>query len=556
MIIILPIGHDELSVSRLPFATFVLIAICIVAFLVGSSVLDEDLERDANALAKVRGYYLAHDYLEVSEATLAAMPALDRELYRHRQQWLEWHAESPEEAAELVATTPATHERPGVVSMLDSTGEVVQVATDESQRSTTELDEEALISIKAEFLGRVIELDPERSYEEQQVLDELSEAYELSERSSTAKRFAFVPADWSPIGLVTHIFLHGGLFHLLFNMIFLWIVAAKLEDIWGRPLFVAVFVVLGVIAALVHGATHPNSTVPMIGASGAVAGLMGAYLIRLGRNKIKFVYAYILFRPKYGSFDAPAFLMFPLWFFGELASALFFDIGAVAYWAHVGGFVAGIALALIFKLTDFERQVLGREPEIRVDPDSTPLVAFQRLPEPAPRPEQETAPAEPATSGTRRLVVRECTIAALDGAGLTCASSDGASIVLGRDDVAAVAAARIDHIGGPIAVEWFTSGTLPEEQAVLLVLLGRPSADRVGVALPGYLIDGAKLRYNKFLQAPLPTPRENFFALVEMMARLFPTARFLGDRAAIAANQLPGFADLEDFASRLRAIHD
>jgi membrane associated rhomboid family serine protease len=536
MIILIPIGHDELEVSRLPFATFALMAICIVVFAVSISALDESLEDEERALARVRGFYQGHPYLELDPDTLGDLPAGDQGLYELRQEWLEWYAESPDEAAELLEGTPITH-REGVVTVLDDSGEVVQVPEGEPAR--VRLDEETLLSMKAELIGQVSRLDSELRYEEQQTLDELCERYESIRDSSVARRFAYVPADPSAIGLVTHIFLHGGVLHLVFNLVFLWIAAVKLEDLWGRPLFVGAFVVFGVIAALVHGLLHSGSSVPMVGASGAVAGLMGAFLVRLARTEIKFVYAYWIFRPGAGSFQAPAYVMLPLWFAGELTNALFFDIGFVAYWAHVGGFVAGVATALAFRLTDFERRVLKREPDIVVDVDTSPLVAFQ----------------QPTTDGVKSdlrpesLEIEEAAIERLDAERLLMSNEQGAPIELRRDDVTVLAAAQVMRIGGPAADAWFAPGKSPPEPAVLLVLMCRPRGP--GARAAGYVIDGAKLRYNRFMANPLPLPRDSFFALLKQLFALFPGARFAGDRVSLAAGELPQFATLDELAARL-----
>jgi len=540
MIILLPIGHEQLTLSKLPFATFVLMGICVVATVIAGAVMYDEDSDDLAALSELRAYYNGHDYLELDPEITADLPQRERELYQHRQKWLAWLAEEPEAAAEFVESIPVEDRRNPTNKMLDMTGDLVDVELGEGD--PRELDEAQLDSLKADFLERSAAVDPESRYEQQLRIDELAARYASAARSSPARRFAYVPASPSPIGLVTHIFIHAGVVHLVLNLVFLWVVATKLEDIWGRPLFVAAFVVCGVIGALSHGLANAERLVPMIGASGAVAGLMGAYMIRLGRTKIRFVYFYFIFRPRAGSFDAPAFLMFPLWFFGELVYALFFDIGMIAYWAHVGGFVAGVALALVFKLTDFERRVLGREPELAEDPDVAPLVAFQQpsVPEATPNPDRGPS-----------LVLSNVTIDSLTEDRLTCTSHAGGSIELERGEIKLVAAAQVSQVAGPLAERWLGETGPRSGTTVLLVLLPQGALRSPGATIAGYVVDVSKLRYNHLFDRPLATPRDNFFALLKRVIALFPSARFAGDRERLAAGELPTCLDLAELEERL-----
>jgi membrane associated rhomboid family serine protease len=540
MIILLPIGHEQLILSKLPFATFVLMALCIVATAVAGLVMwDEDAD-DLGALLELRAYYHGHDYLDLGPEVVEDLPPRERELYEHRQEWLAWLAEAPDEAAEFVDSIPPEQRRKPAIPMLDSTGEIVEIEL--GGETSGELDQPRLDALKADFLARAAAVDPETRYEQQLVLDDLAARYASAARSSPARRFAYVPASPSPIGLVTHIFIHAGVIHLVLNLVFLWVVATKLEDLWGRPLFVAAFVVLGVIGALAHGLAHSDSVVPTVGASGSVAGLMGAYVIRLGRTKIRFVYFYFIFRPRAGHFDAPAFLMFPLWFGGELMSALFFDFGTVAYWSHVGGFVAGVVLAMAFKLTDFERRVLGREPEVEQDPDAAPLVAFQRPTSPEPTP-------EPARS--QSLVLREASIESLGKDRLTCSSEAGGSFELERGQVAVVAAAQVGQIAGPLAERWLGATEPRTGTTVLLVLLVARDPGSPDAPVAGYVVDASRLRYNRLFDRPRATPRDNFFSLLKQVIALFPNARFAGDREQLAAGGLPTYLDLPELEARL-----
>jgi len=157
-------------------------------------------------------------------------------------------------------------------------------------------------------------------------------------------------------------FLHGGILHILFNMFFLYLSACNIEDLWGRIIFPVFYLLGGVVASLIHGMASPESHTPCIGASGAVAAVMGAFMIRLYKTKIYFFYAFIFFpKSKHGTFHAPAYLMLPLWLIQQLLGALESAgmEGGVAFWAHIGGFVFGAMVATLIKVTGFEENVIA-----------------------------------------------------------------------------------------------------------------------------------------------------------------------------------------------------
>ena len=144
----------------------------------------------------------------------------------------------------------------------------------------------------------------------------------------------------SPTGsMFTAMFLHGGFLHLAGNMIYLWIFGDNVEDRVGRGRFVAFYLICGAIAALTQALPDTRSTVPMIGASGAVSGVLGGYLVLYPRANVLVAMPFLLAR-------VPAILMLGLWFAGQLARSLLAEPGAagVAFTAHVGGFVGGAVL--------------------------------------------------------------------------------------------------------------------------------------------------------------------------------------------------------------------
>lgn len=158
-------------------------------------------------------------------------------------------------------------------------------------------------------------------------------------------RFALIPARPSPMSFVTSMFLHGGLWHLLGNMLFLWIFGDNLEDEMGHVGFALFYLFCGVAAGIAQVALSPGSTIPTVGASGAIAGVMGGYLLLFPKARIDILVIIVIF---IRIFTVPAWTMLALWFGLQLVGAAGSDptSGGVAYWAHAGGFAIG-ALATV-----------------------------------------------------------------------------------------------------------------------------------------------------------------------------------------------------------------
>ena len=146
-------------------------------------------------------------------------------------------------------------------------------------------------------------------------------------------------------GLVTHMFLHAGPLHIAGNMLFLWIFGDNLEDQMGHLGFLVFYLLCGLAAAGAQIGANPAEGIPMVGASGAVAGVMGGYLLFFPRARVDVV-AIIIILIKV--FTIPAWVMLAVWFGLQLFSGYAMHGGeaGVAYWAHAGGFVAGMVLAL------------------------------------------------------------------------------------------------------------------------------------------------------------------------------------------------------------------
>jgi membrane associated rhomboid family serine protease len=152
--------------------------------------------------------------------------------------------------------------------------------------------------------------------------------------------------------LLASMFLHGSWMHLLGNMWFLWLFGNNIEDSMTRPRFVAFYLLTGLAAALAQVAANPQSEVPMVGASGAISGVMGAYLVLFPRARI---YTMIPLGFILQSIALPAWAMLIYWAFLQVAggiTSIGAEGGGVAFWAHLGGFAAGVVLVKLFVRPD------------------------------------------------------------------------------------------------------------------------------------------------------------------------------------------------------------
>jgi membrane associated rhomboid family serine protease len=177
---------------------------------------------------------------------------------------------------------------------------------------------------------------------------------ELAGGDDFVRQWSVIPADivagkhW--VTLLTAMFMHAGWLHIIGNMVFLWAFGPEIEDAMGRPRYLAFYLLSGLVASVAQIAAMRDSTVPNLGASGAIAGVMGAFLITYPRDRIRTV---LLFGFFYRVTVIPAAVLIGLWFvtqlFSQLGSMADVQSGGVAYLAHVGGFVFGAATARIFE---------------------------------------------------------------------------------------------------------------------------------------------------------------------------------------------------------------
>jgi membrane associated rhomboid family serine protease len=156
---------------------------------------------------------------------------------------------------------------------------------------------------------------------------------------------------WGLVTLGTSMFLHGGWLHLIGNMLFLWVFGRNVEDLIGGPRFLAFYILGGLAAGIVHVIVNAYSRQPTIGASGAIAAVMGAYLVKFPRSRIVtliFIFFFVT------TAEIPAFVILLYWFaiqfisgVGSLASTDYTG-GGIAWFAHIGGFLVGMALIRVF----------------------------------------------------------------------------------------------------------------------------------------------------------------------------------------------------------------
>ena len=172
--------------------------------------------------------------------------------------------------------------------------------------------------------------------------------------------YGLVPAAFSWMNVFTSMFLHGGFLHVAGNMLYLWIFGDNVEDRMGHGRFLVFYLLCGVAAALAQTITMPDSVVPMVGASGAIAGVMGAYFVLYPRSRIVTLLPFFFF---FQVIEVPAILFLGIWFVMQFLSGVGSIVstigrggtGGIAFWAHVAGFVAGITGVALFRRPERQR---------------------------------------------------------------------------------------------------------------------------------------------------------------------------------------------------------
>jgi predicted Zn finger-like uncharacterized protein len=315
MIIILPVGHEKMEAQRFPYVTLGIIILNVFIFVtthygIAPKSQGELYYRESDLI----GYYMEHPNLDFPEETF-------RKLSPNNQEFLQ---KSIEELRTIHEATSGWIDESMVD--LDEDGELEEMTAEEIKQA------------------------------EQEEMNELIREFEKAYNNAFYMKYGYVPSKGGILPLITSMFLHGGIMHLLGNMLFLWLSGCNIEDVWGRILYPVFYVIGGVAAALIHGLVHSDSSIPAFGASGAIAAIMGAFLIRMAATKIHFLYLiWYGFAVWRGRFSSPAYIMLPLWLLQQLWGA-FLSGGSsgVGFFAHIGGFVFGVAIAVLIKVTEFE----------------------------------------------------------------------------------------------------------------------------------------------------------------------------------------------------------
>jgi membrane associated rhomboid family serine protease len=316
--VIIPLSHEHHHGRRWPYITLAIILLNTLVFVATHNTLDAEFERTGQLQSQTLRLAAAHPDAPLSESQQKLVENFQRS--------------QPQVWDKLAAGHPAPEDLWEVGMRRADPDEVRQEAAD---------------------LGHQ--------------LDE-------SQRQARLSRFAFYPSHLTLLSYITANFLHGGWLHLIFNMWFLWLAGAVLEDVWGRPLYAGFYLLSGMAALAVHALTHPGSGAPVIGASGAIAALMGAFLVRFPKAKIQLGFFYWLIRPKLLRFSWPAYAVLPLWFVEQFVeAAIGGSASGVAYWAHIGGFVFGAALATALSYSGIEHK-MDRAIEAKVGWSAAPRI--------------------------------------------------------------------------------------------------------------------------------------------------------------------------------------
>ena len=325
---LVPIGHEEDEVRRLPWVSIVILVSCILVYYLTGLEEDRAEEIADERLSEVVGFYFEHPYLE-----------LDEELADEVGWWMMGYA--LEQGFALDADADFSEFEP-------------------------DFDDEDVGTLQKE--------------QEQKELARLMSDWRQARDDVPLYKWGLVPSNWQIGDLFASMFMHVGLFHLIGNLLFLWLSGPPLEDVWGRPFFAAFYLLAGALAGLLWVARYASSDIPMIGASGAVAGLMGAFMVRFWAVKIRMFYFFFIgFRFYTGTFSSPAWVMLGLWFGSELFWAVAFDdvaadYGGVANLVHVGGFAFGAGTAAVLRHLKTEEKVFRPKIDTKLDEEENTAV--------------------------------------------------------------------------------------------------------------------------------------------------------------------------------------
>jgi membrane associated rhomboid family serine protease len=318
---IIPVGHENLRGRRWPWVTTIIILLCALFFLITISPMEEQLVRMTQA-----EYHIV--LLSAAFPDAPITPAASKIVRAFKAEHMDFYQEM------------GSPDRNRFVDEWDK-----KIHGEDYSASDANAEMTALCSQLAQ-----------------------------AQANSIAWRYAFHSVDPSARSYITATFLHGGWLHIIFNMWFLWLAGTILEDLWGRIIYPTFYLAAGAFAWAVHGAVYPHSFMPALGASGAIAALMGAFLVRFPTTRIRL--GWVLW-VKIIKFNVPAYIILPLWLLMNLSSGMLARLvgveGGVAYWAHIGGFAFGALGAYLLRTSGLE-QSADRAIEARVSWTADPLI--------------------------------------------------------------------------------------------------------------------------------------------------------------------------------------
>jgi len=300
---LLPIGHEETTVRRMPWVTLTIIGLCLVAFIL-TAIAPSGEERIAFSEQVVVEYFLDHPYLQLDQNFKGYT------YYLLKQQRNRQPISPPDDLEDLQL--------------------------------------------------------------EQFELDALVEAFYEVRGGTPYFRWGLVPTQQRPVAWFTHMLMHVGLLHLFGNLFILYLAGPPLEDAWGHFPFAVFYVVAGLVAAFFFIAGYPDIDEPLIGASGAIAGVMGAFAVRYWKTRITFFYFLFFIKIYTGTFAAPAWIVLGMWVLAQIAFASGWwafmsvaDMGDVAFEAHIAGFIFGLGVAFLVRKLAIEERFLNPKNEER-----------------------------------------------------------------------------------------------------------------------------------------------------------------------------------------------
>jgi membrane associated rhomboid family serine protease len=178
------------------------------------------------------------------------------------------------------------------------------------------------------------------------------------EGTSLTARFALYPPNLSPLSYLTAGFLHRSWAHLIFNLVFLWLAGAILEDVWGWTIYLPFYFVASAAAVWSYATVYPNTAIPLMGASGTIAAVMGAFLIRFPKTRMRRGTALWSVRPRRLRFSSPVYVVFPMWVLAEIfGGGLVSESGSLGYWAQGGAFAFGVGVAVLLRYSGIDSQL-------------------------------------------------------------------------------------------------------------------------------------------------------------------------------------------------------